>query len=141
MLFILKKGYVEVENHESEPVDDTYNDCEIAKRDETIETNVSRQHNANTFQEEINSSDESKIESAPLTNNEMVFCHKCRTKLNQNSRFCSYCGTQIPANPIDHQIPSTVRTIRFCRRCGFKLLKGSTYCSRCGNEIEKEEHL
>ena len=64
----------------------------------------------------------------------MKYCDQCGTKLNDNAKFCSTCGT--PVVP-DIETPVASR----CINCGKPIEEGTSFCANCGElhyEPEKE---
>lgn len=79
----------------------------------------------------------------------MPFCIKCGKELEQNNKFCKYCGTPVKQNssqkPLQTNISSPVmhtvnesdfgKTCNFCRKCGAKLKPGVKFCEKCGSSV------
>ena len=56
----------------------------------------------------------------------MATCTKCKTPLEQDTRFCDECGTEQPQTA-------------FCDQCGAVLEGGEGFCSECGAAREAED--
>ncbi len=57
----------------------------------------------------------------------MAFCHRCGSRLPENSSFCPTCGTRT-----NHEqgLPQT------CPACGQPLVDGCYFCVHCGYDLK-----
>lgn len=55
-----------------------------------------------------------------------VNCPNCGQTQAGGTRFCVYCGTQLPTQP------AAAPLRKFCVHCGAKLSEGQIFCSECG---------
>ena len=56
------------------------------------------------------------------TNNSLISCPKCNSKILSDSKFCQECGEKIIQ-------------LNFCKQCGSEVSSNSKFCSKCGNKI------
>lgn len=57
----------------------------------------------------------------------MSFCIKCGNQLNDDSAFCSKCGTKVES-----------KATNICSRCGAEMEDGMLFCSKCGTKITNQ---
>jgi len=53
-------------------------------------------------------------------------CSKCNANLNKDAKFCSICGTPVPA------VFSENKKVQYCQACNHELARGAKFCNRCG---------
>ena len=51
-------------------------------------------------------------------------CEKCGKEIDDNAKFCCFCGSKVPDKI-------------FCPQCGQKLPAGAVFCSACGKKISE----
>lgn len=66
------------------------------------------------------------------TDTEEIVCPNCGATLDENEKFCVYCGT-----PLDYASVQTdeKRVQKMCPICGAELEEGQRFCTECGNQI------
>ncbi len=57
----------------------------------------------------------------------MKKCISCGAELEDDSKFCFYCGKQQPTDSAHH-----------CPQCGAKIIDGNMYCIKCGSKIAED---
>ncbi len=57
-------------------------------------------------------------------------CPKCNRELENDAKFCVYCGERIP------EAPAAAPAMIFCTNCGTKTNAGSAFCENCGARID-----
>lgn len=81
----------------------------------------------------------------------MEFCSKCGKPLEENARFCSFCGEKTapttigsknivrnpapetrPSEPIESEKIIITESTEFCKSCGEPLEENARFCSSCG---------
>jgi len=62
-----------------------------------------------------------------------MICVKCGQQLNDDSLFCSSCGTKA-AEPVSASASDV-----FCIQCGVKLPEDATFCTECGGKVLPSE--
>lgn len=83
----------------------------------------------------------------------MEFCSKCGKPLEENARFCSFCGEKTipttptvgsknivrnpnpenhPAEPLESEKIIVTESTEFCKNCGEPLEENARFCSSCG---------
>lgn len=69
----------------------------------------------------------------------IMFCENCGRKINDEARFCRFCGMPVmdalekdpPAKPVAEKK-------LICKNCGAELIEDSLFCDMCGHSIDKE---
>lgn len=54
-----------------------------------------------------------------------MLCNNCGNTIDDDSKFCEYCGFELPK-------------IRTCPNCGIEVSNNALFCKNCGNELNKE---
>lgn len=60
----------------------------------------------------------------------MKKCISCGAELNDDAKFCFYCGQQQPADTTHH-----------CPQCGAEIIDGNIFCIKCGYKIAEDEDI
>ncbi len=72
------------------------------------------------------------ITQPPLPSSAELICAKCQARLSAGAKFCSQCGTNLPALSVCPSCGATVASdSKFCANCGMKVPSG-TPCPSCG---------
>lgn len=75
--------------------------------------------------EEMMPGPKSKEKKAPAPQPGLISCSGCGASVNQDSRFCAYCGADVAQN-----LP------RVCPGCGADVQEaGARFCSQCGTAL------
>jgi RNA polymerase subunit RPABC4/transcription elongation factor Spt4 len=70
-----------------------------------------------------------------------MFCGNCGKDIEDNAKFCPYCGCgfSVPVTgiiePAIKQAQYTREAIMSCGNCGIKIEEGDKFCQGCGHEI------
>ncbi len=69
----------------------------------------------------------------------MLFCSNCGHQLNDDAKFCQFCGTKVKPVNNDHTKRETVfeGNIHKCPNCGETVNSFSTKCPSCGHEFRE----
>ncbi|MBD3230785.1 MAG: zinc-ribbon domain-containing protein [Candidatus Lokiarchaeota archaeon] len=71
---------------------------------------------------------EQNITISLLDKQSKIECPKCKNMVNVNSKFCSFCGTNLKEVKLKSNI---------CTNCGAQIKKGSNFCTKCGAPLQK----
>lgn len=68
-----------------------------------------------------------------------MYCKNCGKQIDDDSKFCRFCGTALDANFNKETSRKTVYEgeIHKCPNCGQTLNSFTAYCPACGYEIQK----
>lgn len=64
-----------------------------------------------------------------------MFCPKCAEKIDNNSKFCPYCGFKITKT-----CKNDTKNFVYCKDCGQKNDVNENFCTNCMNRLNKNEH-
>ena len=62
----------------------------------------------------------------------MVECQSCGFEVDEGSKFCKNCGSEIIIEEKDNDINET----KFCANCGFEMPKSTKFCPECGTSTD-----
>jgi len=60
-------------------------------------------------------------------------CKKCRKEIDEDSKFCKYCGIKLTENT------NNKNQLDNCHECGYVIIGNSKFCSECGSNINKKK--
>lgn len=63
-----------------------------------------------------------------------MFCESCGKRMNDNSRFCKYCGMPV-LDALEKEIPNRNHYLQ-CRNCANELVEDALFCDQCGTAVE-----
>lgn len=64
-----------------------------------------------------------------------MFCLNCEKELEDDARFCGYCGYEVIKEKDSDAITTTL-----CPNCGAELEEDAVFCTKCGHKLlEKKE--
>ena len=63
-----------------------------------------------------------------------MLCPNCRNQVSRREKFCSFCGTPVPADP-GSPVGDSTKHASFCYRCGNPIIPGDAFCGSCGAGI------
>jgi hypothetical protein len=69
--------------------------------------------------------------AAPAAPAPAVICRTCNSPVMRGNRFCSTCGSPVPAT-----VPAAPQPPSVCPVCGNPLKAGAKFCRSCGKKIE-----
>lgn len=63
----------------------------------------------------------------------MKFCEMCKEEYNDNTMFCSQCGSRLVEKPAEK--PKLLERVHKCPACNIKYSDSTRFCSQCGKEL------
>ena len=62
-------------------------------------------------------------------------CTVCGAPLKDGVKFCEFCGSPVPADPVPEPVTPEEPKAAFCPSCGAELAPGARFCPVCGHAV------